>query len=158
MLNRCYSGKYPTYEDCYVCEEWLNYQNFAEWFYQNYYEVDNEIMNLDKDILYKGNKVYSPETCVFVPQRINTLFIKSNKIRGDLPIGVTSKNNKFMTRCKNGQNEKIYLGTFNTIEEAFKSYKEYKEKLIEQTANEYKEFIPYVLYEAMCNYEVEIND
>ena len=39
MLERCYNKekeKYHNYIDCYVCEEWLNFQNFAEWYYKNY--------------------------------------------------------------------------------------------------------------------------
>ena len=158
MLNRCYSGKYTTYEDCYVCDEWLNYQNFAEWYELNYYEINGEIMCLDKDILIKHNKMYSPDTCVFVPSRINNLFIKSNRIRGNLPIGVTCKDDKYIARCKNGYNKRIHLGTFNTPEEAFYAYKNFKELIIRQTADEYINYIPYNLYIAMCNYEVEIND
>ena len=80
MLERCYDPKYhekePTYIDCKVCDEWLCFQNFAEWFYDNYYEVEGERMALDKDILNKGNKIYSPNNCIFVPQIINNLFKK----------------------------------------------------------------------------------
>ena len=66
MLGRCYNKKYqekkPTYIGCTVCEEWHNFQNFAKWYEENYYEVNNEEMALDKDILIKGNKIYSPQT------------------------------------------------------------------------------------------------
>lgn len=158
MLNRCYSGKFSAYKDCSVCKEWLNYQNFADWFYENYYNVGDEVMCLDKDIIEKNNKVYGPNTCVFVPQKINTLFIKSNKIRGDYPIGVIYKDGKYLSRCKNGNNKKVYLGIFNTVNEAFNMYKDFKERLIKQIADEYKELIPDNLYRAMYNYKVEIND
>ena len=80
MLQRCYSECYknkPTYIDCSVCEEWLCYENFKKWYDKNYYRVENEIMNLDKDILVKGNKIYSPETCCFVPKRLNVLFVNT---------------------------------------------------------------------------------
>ena len=164
MLLRCYSDNYheskPTYIDCYVCDEWLNYQNFAEWYYDNYYEIDNEIMNLDKDILYKGNKIYSPETCVFVPQCINSLFVKSNSIRGVLPIGVRldKRRNKYSAQSNNGHKQQIFLGYYDTPESAFYAYKNYKENLIKQFAEDYKDCIPYNLYEAMYNYEISIND
>ena len=163
MLQRCYDEnhryKYPTYEDCFVCDEWLNYQNFAEWYENNYYEVDNETMNLDKDILYKGNKVYSPETCVFAPQRINSLFIKSNKVRGKYAIGVNydERYNKFNTHC-NYNGDLIWLGSFDNELDAFIAYKNYKEKIIKEVADEYKEKIPMNLYYAMYNYEVDISD
>lgn len=83
MLQRCYSEKeherHPTYIGCEVYEGWHNFQNFAKWYDNNYYEVDNEKMCLDKDILNKGNKIYSPDTCIFVPETINKLFIKNDK-------------------------------------------------------------------------------
>ena len=89
MIERCYSKKYLKkhiryYLICTVCDEWLNYYNFNSWFKENYYEIenDNDRICLDKDILVKGNKVYSPETCVFVPNRINCLFTKTDKNRG----------------------------------------------------------------------------
>ena len=93
MLQRCYDEKlqekYPTYKGCVVCDEWHNFQNFAKWYEDNYYEVCDEKMCLDKDILVKGNKIYSPETCIFVPQTINLLFNKNLNTRGDSVIGAT---------------------------------------------------------------------
>jgi hypothetical protein len=111
MIQRCYDPYFinynkPTYKDCFVCEEWANYQNFAQWFEENYYEVPGEKMQLDKDILIKNNKIYSPDTCVFVPQRINSLFIKANKARGDLPIGLCKRQNKIEVRCSTIENGK----------------------------------------------------
>lgn len=163
MLQRCYDDKlkekYPTYNGCEVCESWHNFQNFAHWYENNYYEIPNEIMCLDKDILSKGNKVYSPETCVFVSKNINSLFVKCNKSRGDLPIGIyyNKQKGKYISHCNFGDGQK-YLGSFNTPEEAFNTYKTAKEKYIKQVADEYKEYIPRKLYEAMYNYEVEIDD
>lgn len=163
MLKRCYAEKYhmkkPTYSNCEVCEEWLNFQNFAAWYTKNYYCVPNKVMCLDKDILVKGNKIYGPNTCVFVPQEINGLFTKSDAARGQSPIGVClNKNtNKFKSYCKvNGK--KTHIGYHNSEEEAFEAYKEYKEELIKSTADQYKEYIPDKLYDAMINYKVEIND
>jgi len=166
ILLRCYDQKtqlkHPTYIGCTVCEEWHNYQNFAKWYDQNYYEIEGQAMHIDKDILIKGNKVYSPETCVFVPQNINALFTKSNAQRGDCPIGVTYrktyKHKKYLARCNNGKKETYNLGLFNTPEEAFNAYKIFKEKVIKQIAEQYKNKIPNKLYEAMCKYEVEITD
>ena len=167
MLWRCYSDecqkKRPTYKGCTVCKEWLNYSNFKKWFNDNYYEMEGERMDLDKDILVKNNKIYAPDTCVFVPQNINILFIKHNKARGKYPIGVYKPNNsnKFKAQCNtfyNGKKQKKYLGLYNTIEDAFNAYKQFKEKYIKQIADEYKDKIPDKLYEAMYNYKVEITD
>ena len=80
-----------------MTDEWLNFQNFAEWYEKNYYEIPGEIMCLDKDILIKRNKTYSPETCVFVSNRINNLFVKNDYNRGEYPIGVNlyKRTNKY---------------------------------------------------------------
>ena len=118
-------------------------------------------MQLDKDILYKGNKVYSPKTCVFVPQRINKLFTKNDKSRGEYPIGLSydRSRNKIAVQCNDGVSVKK-IGRFNTdqIQEAFQLYKEYKERVIKKVADEYKSYIPKKLYDAMYRYEVEIDD
>ena len=167
MLMRCYSDEYqkthPTYQGCTVCREWHNYSNFKIWYDDNYYEIAGEQMALDKDILVKGNKTYSPNTCVFVTQNINKLFIKCNKARGEYPIGVyfNKNTNKYQAQCKtlyNGKSKQKNLGYYNTIEDAFNAYKEFKEANIKQIADEYKDKIPDKLYEAMYNYKVEITD
>ena len=73
MLLRCYDEnelkKEPTYVGCQVCDEWLNFQNFAEWINNNKYECND--LELDKDLLVKGNKLYSPNTCCLLPHEIN---------------------------------------------------------------------------------------
>lgn len=163
MIKRCcdsnFKIKYPTYKECKVCEEWLEYSNFKKWHDENYYEIEDEKTHLDKDILIKGNKVYSPKTCVFVPQRINTLFTKSNKRRSNLPIGVKKDKNAYVAQCSIGGNKnKKYLGRFETSEEAFNSYKQFKEQYIKEIADEYNGRIPQILYDAMYKYEVEITD
>ena len=165
MIKRCYDpyeiNRHLTYIDSYVCDEWLCFQNFAKWFYKNYYEIPNERMCVDKDILIKGNKIYSPETCLIVPNRINVLFIKCDKSRGKYPIGVCFYKNKFMCQCRiyeNNKQKQKYLGLYNTLEEAFCAYKKFKESYIKQVADEYKDLIPQRLYDAMYKYEVEIND
>lgn len=163
MLNRCYSEKLHkkevTYSDCEVCTEWLCYENFEKWYDNNFYQIDDEVMSLDKDILVKGNKLYCPERCVFVPQSINNLFLKNDKIRGDLPIGVShnrSRNNFLVQCCKaNGVRTKHY---FKDKIMAFHFYKDEKENYIKEVANLYKEKIPENLYNAMFNYQVDIND
>lgn len=162
MLQRCYDEKmhkkYPTYKDCSVCEEWHNFQNFAQWCGEHYYEIEGDIIELDKDILFKNNKIYSPNTCVFVPHNINVLFVKSNKARGDTPIGVHKRTNTYQVKCNNGKGKYVHVGMYENPIKAFEEYKKYKEQVIKNIANEYKELIPQELYNAMCNYQVNIND
>ena len=167
VLRRCYDPKvqekYPTYKGCTVENYLLNFQNAAEWIKNNYYEVLGERMHLDKDILCKGNKVYSRETCIFVPERINTLFVKRDKSRGKDPIGVSDlPSGNYQVNCSNGYGKYIYLGTYSTKEEAFRVYKEYKEKIIKEVIDSYEGIIPEPHYSklktAMYNYKVEIDD
>lgn len=167
MLARCYNKKtqekQPTYKGCIVDEEWHNFQNFAKWFDENYYEVENERMEIDKDILHKGNKIYSKNMCVFVPQRINLLFIKRDKLRGDLPIGVSYNkiNRSYISGVRglvDGKAKNIFNYSCNSSDEAFYAYKTFKEQYIKEIADEYKNKIPQNLYKAMYNYKVEITD
>lgn len=80
MLTRCYCVKFqkrnPTYKGCITCSDWHNFQKFAEWFYENY-PNDNSPYDLDKDIRVKGNKVYSPDRCKFVPRKDNVAASKA---------------------------------------------------------------------------------
>ena len=157
MINRCYDQKYqekqPTYKGCIVDERWHNFQVFAEWFENNHVED----WHLDKDILVKGNKIYSPETCCFVPREINNLFFKSNTRKGNLPIRVKKKSNRFEVQISKDCN-RIYIGIFNTPEEAFQAYKTAKEKHIKEVADKWKRQISDKVYQAMYNYQVEITD
>ena len=167
MLGRCYNPKYqekePSYKGCMVEEYLLNFQHAAEWYNENYYEIPGEKMCLDKDILCKGNKVYSREACIFVPKRINNLFTKRDHARGDSPIGTTPNSlDNYQVFCHNGYGGRDYLGTYPTKEEAFRVYKENKEKVIKEVIDSYEGIIPEPHYSrlktAMYNYEVEIDD
>ena len=167
MLRRCYSSKlqekYQTYIGCSVCDDWLFYPNFKNWYDKSYYEIDGKTSQLDKDILVKGNKIYSAETCIFVPQFINKLFTKRQNGRGELPIGVyyDKTKKKYVAQLsvfKDGRSVRKNLGRFNTADEAFEVYRKAKEDYIKEVADEYKDKIPVKLYEAMYSYEVSIND
>lgn len=154
MIKRCYSGKYQTrgksYIGCRVCDEWLRYSNFKKWFDENYVNG----CELDKDILVKDNKVYSPDTCCFVPKRINSLFVRSYKPKS-LPAGVWKSKKRFLAKFVCG--DKIhYLGLFKTVDEASTAYKQAKESTIKEIAQEYynKGLINEKVYNAMLNYKL----
>lgn len=159
MLERCYSAKWhekkPTYKDCSVSDEWLFFSNFKKWFDEN--NIKGYV--LDKDILQKNNKVYSKETCVFVPEYINSLFIKKDAVRGKYPIGVTKSYKRF-SACFSIKNKRKELGTFPTPEVAFSAYKKGKEGYIKDVAKEYygRNEICKKTYQALCSYVVEITD
>lgn len=168
MIERCYDEKLklkqPAYKDVMCCEEWLLYENFYEWLHsqENFDKWYNgKRWALDKDILNKGNKIYSPENCCLIPQSVNCLFLKREASRGKYPIGVRYEEGKFRAICKNsiiGKSEE--LGCYPIMEEAFNVYKNRKETIIKQIAEkEYKSNnITKKCYEAMINYQVEIDD
>lgn len=161
MITRCYSEKYhkiqPTYKGCIVTSEWHNFQNFAKWFEENYKPEIMQGWQLDKDILIKGNKIYSPETCCFVPQEINNLFPNKPSKRGKYPVGIRKVGNVFQTTTSKNSNLH-YLGTFNTPEEAFQAYKTAKEQYIKEVADKWRGKITEQVYNALINYKIEITD
>ena len=168
MLGRCYDEtrryKNPAYYDVSVCDEWLYYPNFYEWIHnQENYDTLMSIndMAIDKDILIKGNREYRPDRCCLVPTNVNNILLKSDAIRGDLPIGVyyLKRNKKYAAQC-GGKVNRTYLGLYSTPEEAFEVYKEFKEKQIKKLAEEeyQKHTIIKACYEALMNYKVEITD
>lgn len=167
MMNRCYSKAvhelYSEYQDCTVCKEWWNYSNFKLWYeeYKNFIEAFDESFDIDKDILVKGNLIYSPETVCFVPKIINSLFVNTSgkKNRGDYPLGVYyEKDKKRYRACMSFMGKRIKLGTFDTAEAAFNRYREYKEDFLKDMAEQYKDKIPDKIYQAMINWVVEITD
>lgn len=159
MLTRCYGkNQRKTYDDCYVCDKWLNFQNFAQWLNDNLYEIDGEQMELDKDIKIKNNKVYSPETCLLIPKRINDVILNRTFDRSSICLGVHKHGDKFVTACSRIDGSNGYIGTFNTKEEAFNAYKSTKESEIKKIEDLYKDKIPKHIYEAIIAYKVEITD
>lgn len=161
VLRRCYDNNFKikrkTYSACTVDKEWHNFQNFAKWFYENYNPKTMEGWQLDKDILVKGNKHYSKETCAFVPQEINTLFIKRDNDRGNCAIGV-SYNIRDKNYCITLPKGKLGIRNFKTEIEAFQAYKTIKENYIKEVADKWKGLISDEIYDAMYKYEVEITD
>lgn len=173
MLRRCFckeeKEKCPTYTDVTCCEEWLNYENFYEWLHsQENFEkwLNNSRWSLDKDILIKGNKIYSPETCCLVPNNVNILFIKRSAGRGDFPIGVSynKQEQRYSATISMQKNNRVYhrnQGFYPTPEDAFYlGYKPTKERYIQKIAQEEYELgnITKACHDAMMNYQVEITD
>lgn len=156
MLRRCYSEyaliKNPAYRGCSVCNEWLTFSNFKKWFDENYIEG----YELDKDILEKGNRIYCPEKCCFVPKRINIMLINNRRARGKYPIGVSSKDGLKFDVTIGG----VYKGRFDNVTDAFNHYKAIRESEIKQVANEYYSNgkITERVYDALMNWTIEITD
>lgn len=160
MMRRCYDAKkqtkQPFYIGCSVSEDWHCYSTYSIWYKENYkdYMLDWQV---DKDIIKKGNKIYSSTNCDFVPYEVNNVILKQSKYRGDLPIGVS-------TTCKNKKNPyrsrfaNKTLGCHKTIEEAFQTYRIVREAHIIKMAEKWKGKISDRVYQALINYKIEITD
>ena len=163
MLRRCYSDKskkkYPAYIGCEVSNNFKSYEYFYEWCHKQV-GFRNSGWQLDKDLLIKGNKVYSETTCIFIPKEINLLLIKRESLRGECLIGVCwhNTNKTFMAQVRKNKGKQEFLGYFNTEIEAFKAYKKAKESFIKEQANKWKGEIDERAYNALMNYEVSTND
>jgi len=162
MLQRCFSEKckqkYPTYEGVTCSKDWLSMTTFIE-------DVSQmkgcgfDGWALDKDILQKGNKLYSKDNCCFVPLEVNNLLTKRDKARGEYPVGVDfhKVSGKFRAQLTiNGKSK--FLGYFNTPEQAFQAYKAAKEAQIKVVAEKWKHLLDDRVYQALLAYEVNIDD
>lgn len=156
MIGRCYSAKAqarcPTYIGCSVSEDWYDYQDFAEWF--NDHEYSNLGYELDKDLLVPDNKIYSPETCCFVPNQINMLLADSRAVRGKHPQGVSySKNASKFSAQLNINGKKKHLGYFNCSQEAHDVYIVAKEAYVKEKALEWQDRIANDVFQSLMSWK-----
>ena len=163
MLRRCYSdnfkNKHPTYKDCEVSDNFKSYEYFYEWCHKQVgFDVNG--FELDKDLLIKGNKIYSEDSCVFIPADVNLVLTKRTSSRGQHLIGVCwhKKDNAFVAKVNKNKGKQEHLGSFKTETEAFNAYKQAKESYIKELANKWKNKIDIRAYNALINYTVEITD
>jgi len=161
LLLRCYSPsiheKFPTYTSCSVGENFKNYSYFRDWC-QSQTGFGFKGFQLDKDLLLKGNKVYSEDTCLFLPRELNVLLTSGKAVRGSLPVGVTLQSGRFKAQCCIDKPLPRFIGYFDTPELAFQAYKQAKEAFIKRQAEKWKNFIDPRAYEALMRYEVSITD
>lgn len=162
MMKRCYDAHVkelsPSYKSCKASVKFHNFSYFYKWCHK---QVGFGLagFHLDKDILKKGNKVYSEKTCCFVPSEINALLVNSKATRGEHPLGVSfSKLHNCFEAYLTKFNVKHSLGLFSTEYEAFLSYKAAKESHLKAVATKWKEHIDLRVYEALMSWEVTITD
>ena len=157
MIKRCYNlavqEKQPTYRGCSVADEWLDYQDFARWYNRH---PNKEIgYHLDKDLLFPGNKVYSPDTCCLVPMEINQVLLDSAASRGGLPQGVNwhKRVGKYQVRVGVG-GKRRHLGYFDCPNEAYQTYKIAKEANVKRMALEWQDRIADNVFQALMNWQL----
>lgn len=138
VIRRCYSEEslrnHPTYAGCSVCDEWLTFSNFKAWMETQ----DWKGKEIDKDIINKGNKIYSPEFCVFVDSMTNSFIIDCGSVRGEWPIGVTfhKRNNEFRAQCSDPFTKvRGWIGAFKCPNEAHQAWRKRKHELACQLAD-----------------------
>lgn len=160
MIHRCYGKKSHnnTYKDCFVSDNFKYYPYFKQWC-NNQTGFSNQGWELDKDILVKGNKIYSEDTCCFVPAEINTLVVKCDNRRGKHSVGTSyHKNHKKFAANLSIKGKQTHIGYFNTELEAFFAYKKAKEAYIKSLLSKWYGQIDPRVYEVLVRYEVEITD
>jgi hypothetical protein len=157
MIRRCYDPKNRVYSryggnGVHVCDEWLNFQNFAPWYKVNYVCG----FKLDKDLRIVGNKKYSPHSCEFIPVEVNNLFISSNACRGMWPVGVSFSHGRFKSECWGGDKKKYQLGYFKNQYEAFEAYKSFKRQVVDDVATKHYNLgnISEQIYTNLLNWEI----
>lgn len=155
MLARCYSDytrrTNPAYDGCSVCEEWLTFSNFRNWFFDNY----RDGMQLDKDIIVPGNKVYSPETCCFVPQEVNKLF-KGHSRSSGISAGVRKQNRRYVAEFR--ADGRTYKASFPDLNQAQEFYRRHRSERLKAIGESYlaKGMITDRIYNAIIKYGLEL--
>lgn len=156
MFSRCYDpctqSKQPAYIGCSVDPRWYNFQVFAKFYVEN--PFCGLGYHLDKDLLIRGNKVYSPEACTLLPPEINSALASTPKSVSGLPLGVNKIDNCYVARLNKTGQGREYLGYYKTAEGAHKVYVKAKEEYIHSLAEKWKGKIEDRAYQALLNWTV----
>ena len=131
MLKRCYDGKYqerqPTYIGVAICKEWLNFQNFAKWYKDTYPKIEGVKFDLDKDLMqeHTEDKIYSPQTCIFLPKSVNNFLANKyiNNTSGHTGVSWNKHTKKWQAEIMVfGEGKKKNLGRFTNPKLASQAY------------------------------------
>lgn len=141
VLRRSYQkawlSRHPSYWDVEVSEDFKSARNFKGWMESQIYKECDELLHLDKDILFRGNKLYSAETCVFVPAFINKCLNTSERANRKTPVGVTKSGNRFISSMSTGPNSCENLGSYATQEQAHRAWQYARASRIEDRIASY---------------------
>lgn len=163
MKERCTCDEnnrlFKNYGNCDASMNFKSYSYFYDWC-QSQAGFHLEDSHLDKDLLVKGNNIYSEDTCLFVPSSINRFLVNKHNFRGKYLIGVHyhKESGKFHARCADGGGKLRYLGSFDDEVDAFYKYKSYKESIAVDLLNKYEGVVDERVLEALSNFRVSIED
>ena len=157
VLSRCYCNKtkerQPSYKNATISEDWLNYPNFREWYLAEKGDADI-VLEVDKDLLGIGTKVYSKETCLLLPKKINN-FLNTMPVFGcTTTINYSPIMCKYLIIVKDGCGNKVFKNIYyDTYREAFSAIVDYKEGVMKSLADEYKDVLSEKAYNAVINWK-----
>ena len=160
MFGRCYSETERSvlyYSECCVEKIWHNFQNFGDWC-ESQKGFGEDTWHLDKDLISPGSKVYGPDHCCFVPQRVNKILLKREASRTTLPIGIQKRPDcaRYTVQSYDKDSNRLYLGCFETINEAFSVYKSQRLSVIRDIASEYVGLVDPRVYKTLMEYQIDI--
>lgn len=159
MMQRCYDENsrhlYKSYKGVEVCKEWKCLQNFGAWFEENYNPETMQGWAIDKDILAEDKKIYSPETCAFVPPSINNVLVKAVGKNNGQPTGVEKRGNSYYVRFFKG-NEHFRSIRYDSSKEASFVYGYEKDKYIKELAERFKDVLDPRIYDKLVDYKTKI--
>jgi hypothetical protein len=155
MILRCVDKSHKCYKSyggkgVTVCDEWKQFINYYNWFLDNYYEVEGGV-EVDKDLL--SGMLYSPETCVVIPSKLNQAFPKKKREEKHTS-GVVNTYGKYEVKIRlTGENSKNhYLGRYDTLEEALSIYTDFKNRVIQSNVDKYEGLIPDKVFKLLKEY------
>lgn len=165
MRLRCNSEKFKslhtTYKDCSYVQDWESYDEYLDWASNQVgflcSDSEGKVYHLDKDLLVKGNKLYSPDTCCFLPKEVNTFLRLNEYRRTSLPAGVRRRpSGRFEAYIVDDKWKG--LGTYDSLEQAFSVYKNAREEKAISLALKYKGTISAAAYQALIHYTITVQD
>jgi len=159
IMERSYNPRYklekPTYVGVTVHPDWHNFQNFAKWFYENYDLEKMKDWHIDKDLLFPGNKEYSARTCCYIPPAINGIFSSMCGNKKIIPRGVSEKNGRYRASMHK-YNKSVFLGSFNTPEEAHEVYMKAKKEYLIEVSEKWRGILSDRVCDAIKNYDISL--
>lgn len=154
MLTRVYGvDRFSCYDGCSIHEQWHDFQNFAKWFNHQVYQKG---WHLDKDLINRDCKLYSPDTCVFLPPKLNYFVRVPSSRTTDLPRGVKRAGKRFVAYCRDIHGNPVLVGSFADPATAHLAYMRFKKSVATDFAEAYKEIVADTAYQALLNYKVLI--
>lgn len=160
MCRRCFDNsvreKQPYYETVTIDKSWTDFQNFAPWYYENWVES----WELDKDLFSGENKRYSPETCCFLPQRLNGWLERIRSIKSGETLGYSfhSRDLVYNVRIRDSSNTLLHLGYFKNEKEARLTYIRAKVEQLDDLLNNYKDELSVKTFDKFVELRNELSE